>query len=204
MEHPVKRVESSPLPVANVIYSPPSQVLFIENGQSSGVGETIAGSLVVFYDKDADDARTRVVAIRIDWAEWVLKPFVDSILKRHGVEPESSPELDNRMIRRFRKATMPGIADPVQVEVEPVPLPNVAYNPQSQVLLIESGEPSAGREEMARGVLVFYDKDTDDARTTAVAIRIDSAEWVLKPFVDAILVKHGIKAGQQAVEPTTT
>ena len=152
-----------------------------------------------FYDKDADDARTRVVAIRIDWAEWVLKPFVDSILKRHGVEPESSPELDNRMIRRFRKATIPGIADPVEIEMEPVPLPNVAYNPQSQVLLIESGEPNAGREEMARGVLVFYDKDTDDARTTAVAIRIDSAEWVLKPFVDAILAKHGITPGQRTV-----
>ena len=199
MGNAVTRTDSLPLPTANVIYSPPNEVLFIENGQSSEVGETIAGSLVVFYDKNADDARTRVVAIRIDWAEWVLKPFVDSILKRHGVEPESSPELDNRMIRRFRKATIPGIADPVQVEVEPVPLPNVAYNPQSQVLLIESGEPSAGREEMARGVLVFYDKDTDDARTTAVAIRIDSAEWVLKPFVDAILAKHGITPGQRTV-----
>lgn len=199
MGNAVTRTNSLPLPTANVIYSPPNEVLFIENGQSSGVGETIAGSLVVFYDKDADDARTRVIAIRIDWAEWVLKPFVDPILKRHGVEPESSPELDNRMIRRFRKATIPGIADPVQVEVEPVPLPNVAYNPQSQVLLIESGEPSAGREEMARGVLVFYDKDTDDARTTAVAIRIDSAEWVLKPFVDAILAKHGITPGQRTV-----
>ncbi len=199
MGNAVTRTDSLPLPRANVIYSPPNEVLFIENGQSSEVGETIAGSLVVFYDKDADDARTRVVAIRIDWAEWVLKPFVDSILKRHGVEPESSPELDHRMIRRFRKATIPGIADPVQVEVEPVPLPNVAYNPQSQVLLIESGEPSAGREEMARGVLVLYDKDTDYARTTAVAIRIDSAEWVLKPFVDAILAKHGITPGQRTV-----
>ena len=199
MGNAVTRTNSLPLPTANVIYSPPNEVLFIENGQSSGVGETIAGSLVVFYDKDADDARTRVVAIRIDWAEWVLKPFVDSILKRHGVEPESSPELDNRMIRRFRKATIPGIADPVEIEMEPVPLPNVAYNPQSQVLLIESGEPSAGREEMARGVLVFYDKDRDDARTTAVAIRIDSAERVLKPFVDAILTKHGITPGQRTV-----
>ena len=199
MGNAVTRTNSLPLPTANVIYSPPNEVLFIENGQSSEVGETIAGSLVVFYDKNADDARTRVVAIRIDWAEWVLKPFVDSILKRHGVEPESSPEFDNRMIRRFRKATIPGIADPVEIEMEPVPLPNVAYNPQSQVLLIESGEPSAGREEMGRGVLVFYDKDTDDARTTAVAIRIDSAEWVLKPFVDAILAKHGITPGQRTV-----
>lgn len=193
MGHPVKRTGSLPLPKANVIYSSPNQVLFLENGEPGVVGETIAGSLVVFYDKDADDARTRVVAIRIDWAEWVLKPFVDTVLIGHGLEPESSSELDNRMIRRFRKTTIPGIADPVEVEMEPVPLPNVAYNPQSQVLLIESGEPSAGEGKMAREVLVFYDKDTDDARTTAVAIRIDRAEWVLKPFVDAVLAKHGIK-----------
>ena len=199
MGHPVKRTDSPPLPTANVIYSSPNEVLFIENGEPSVVGETIAGSLVVFYDKDADDARTRVVAIRIDWAEWVLKPFVDAVLTGHGVEPESAPDLDNRMIRRFRKTTIPGIADPVEIEMEPVPLPNVAYNPQSQVLLIESGEPSAGSAEMARGVLVSYDNDADDSRTTAVAIRIDRAEWVLKPFVDAILATHGITPGQRTV-----
>ena len=203
MGHPVKRTDSLPLPTANVIYNPPNEVLFMENGEPSVVGETIAGSLVVFYDKDAEDARTRVVAIRIDWAEWVLKPFVDTILTGHGVEPESAPELDNRMIRRFRKTTIPGIVDPVEVEMEPVPLPNVAYNPQSQVLLIESGEPSAGSAEMARGVLVFYDNDTDDARTTAVAIRIDRAEHVLKPFVDAIFAKYGIKPDQAPVGTET-
>ena len=198
MEHPVKRVELSPLPTANVIYSPPNEVLFIENGQSSAVGETIAGGLVVFYDKDSDDARCHVVAIRIDWAEWVLKPFVDAILTMHGVTPELAPKLNDRVIRRFRTAPIGNLPGPV--ELEPEPLPNVAYNPQSQVMLIESGEPSAGEEAMARGILVFYDKDADDARTTAVAIRIDRAEWVLKPFVDAILAKHGIKSEQQQAE----
>jgi hypothetical protein len=203
MGHPVKRTDSLPLPTANVIYSPPNEVLFIENGEPSVVSDTIAEQVVAFYDRDADDARTRVVAIRIDWAEWVLKPFVYAVLTRNGVEPESDPELENRMIRRIRKTTAPGKANPVEVEMEPVYLPNVAYNPQSQVLLIESGEPCAGGEEIARGVLVFYDKDADDARTTAVAIRIDDAERVLKPFVDAILAKYGIQPDQQPVANET-
>ena len=168
MGHPVKRTDLLPLPSANVIYSPPNEVLFIENGEPSVASDTIAEQVVAFYDKDADDARTRVVAIRIDWAEWVLKPFVDAILTRHAVAPESSPELDDRMIRRFRKTSVPGQASPVEVEMEPAYLPKVTYNPQSQVLLIESGEPGAGEEKMARDVLVFYDKDADDVRTMAV------------------------------------
>ncbi len=194
MGHPVKRTDLLSLSTANVIYSSPNEVLFIENGEPSVVSDTIAEQVVAFYDKDSDDARTRVVAIRIDWAEWVLKPFVYAVLTRYGIEPESDPDLDNRMIRRFRKTTVPGKANPVEVEMEPVYLPNVSYNPQSQVLLIESGEPHVGGEEIAQGVLVFYDKDDDDARTTAVAVRIDDAERVLKPFVGAILARHGIKA----------
>ena len=201
MEHPVKRVELSPLPVANVIYSPPHQVLFIENGQSSEVGETVAGSLVVFYDKDADDVRCHVVAIRIDRAEWVLKPFVDAILTKHGAEAEPAPELDDRVIRRFRTMSVPSSANPI--ELEPEYLPSVTYNPQSHALLIENGEPGVVSETIALDVVIFYDKDVDNARTSAVAIRIDSAERVLKPFVDAVLAKHGVTPDQRAAVKET-
>ncbi len=201
MEHPVKRAELSPLPAANVVYSPPHQVLLIENGQPSEVGETIAGSLVVFYDKDTDDARCHVVAIRIDRAEWVLKPFVDAILTKNGIEPETAPELDDRVIRRFRTMPVPGLPSPV--ELEPDPLPGVVYSPQDRVLLIENGQSSAVSEEMAREVVIFYDKDVDDARTSAVAIRIESADSLLKPFVDAILVKYGIQPDQQPAAQET-
>ena len=200
MEHPVKRVELSPLPVANVIYSPPYEVLFIDNGQPSAVGETIAGGLVVFYDKDADDARCHVVAIRIDWAEWVLKPFVDAILSKRGVTPEPAPELDNRVIRRFRTAPIGNLPGPV--ELEPEPLPDVTYTPSSGALLIENGEPSTVGETIAKDIAVFYDKDVEDSWSSAVAIRIDRAEWVLKPFVDAILAKHGITPGPRTVAET--
>ena len=46
---------------------------------------------------------------------------------------------------------------------------------------------------MAENIIVHYDKDEPDEECSAVAIRIDSAEYVLKPFVDAILAKYGVE-----------
>ena len=47
---------------------------------------------------------------------------------------------------------------------------------------------------MAKDIHILYDKDDDHAPSwSAVAIRIDCAEVVLKPFVDAILAKYGVK-----------
>ena len=88
MEYPVKRIELPPLAKANVFYEPEYQVLFIENGESSEVGEEMAKNILVLYDKDLDDAPTSAVAIRIDRAEVVLKPFVDAILAKYGIKPE--------------------------------------------------------------------------------------------------------------------
>ena len=187
--------------MGNVVYSPPNQVLFIENGQQSAAGDTIAGNLVVFYDQDADDEHNRVVAIRIDSAEWTLKPFVDAILTKHGGVPELNPELANRVIKRSRTVPISGPAS--LVNLEPEPLPTVVYSPHSQVLSIENGTPSEVGEEMTAQVVVFYDKDVDDAHASAVAIRIDCAEYVLKPFVDAILAKYGIQPDQQPVANET-
>ena len=78
------------------------------------------------------------------------------------------------------------------IELEPLPNAKVIYEPEYQVLYIANGQPDAVGEEMARDVLVLYDKDVDDAPTSAVAIRIDCAEVVLKPFADAILAKYGV------------
>lgn len=71
-------------PPAIVEYSPEGQVLIIETGQKSEVGEDIAENIIVHYEKD-DDAFSSVVAIRIDSAEHVLKPFVDAILAKYGL-----------------------------------------------------------------------------------------------------------------------
>ena len=92
MEHPVKGVELPPLPRANVIYEPECQVLYIENGQPSEVGEEMAKGVLVLYDKDIDDAPTSAVAFRIDRAETVLKPFVDAILDKYGIKPREDKQ----------------------------------------------------------------------------------------------------------------
>ena len=54
---------------------------------------------------------------------------------------------------------------------------------------------------MAEDILVYYDKDDEAA---AVALCIDRAEQVLKPFVDAILAKYGVKAEQLQVGSEAT
>ena len=77
-----------------------------------------------------------------------------------------------------------------QTELEPLAQARVFYNPETQVLIIENGKGSEVAEEMAQDVVVFYDKDCDTAPTSAVAVRIDCAEHVLRPFIDAVLAKQ--------------
>ena len=80
---------------------------------------------------------------------------------------------------------------------ESQPPAQVDYNPEYQVLLIETGQVSEVGEEIAEYIVVHYDKDDDHAPSSAVAIRIDCAEHVLKPFVDAILAKYGVQREQE-------
>ena len=77
-----------------------------------------------------------------------------------------------------------------RIEWEPLPKATVVYVPETGTLYIENGQLREDAEEMADGVLVYYDKH-DEA--SAVALCIEPAEIVLKPFVDAILVKYGVK-----------
>ena len=76
----------------------------------------------------------------------------------------------------------------------------VEYYPDWQILLIETGQKSVAGEEFASDIIVRYDKDRPDERCSAVAIRIDSAERVLEPFVDAILKKHGVEPEEEAAK----
>ena len=87
---------------------------------------------------------------------------------------------------------------PVKYPIWESPAPAlVEYLPEAQILLIENGQKSAAGEEMSENIIVHYDKDEPDAPSSAVAIRIDCAESVLKPFVDAILAKYCIQRGPE-------
>lgn len=91
MEKSVKWPVRESKPPALVEYYPAGQILLIENGQRSAAGEEMAEDVIVHYDKDEDNAPASVVAIRIDRAEHVLKPFVEAILAKYGVKREPEP-----------------------------------------------------------------------------------------------------------------
>ena len=74
---------SEPDPV--VRYFPETQSLWIDSGKELGEGETIAKGVVVFYNKGDD---TLAEGVRIEFAEHVLKPFVDAIVAKYGTNPE--------------------------------------------------------------------------------------------------------------------
>ena len=87
-----KRVKHTPKdfePEPMVKYFPETQSLWIDTGKSLGEGETIANGVVVFYDKEDD---TLAEGVRIEFAEHVLKPFVDAIIAKYGAMPEPVTE----------------------------------------------------------------------------------------------------------------
>ena len=79
--HPQKVSEPEPV----VRYFPETQSLWIESGKQLGEGETIASGVVVFYNKEDD---TLAEGVRIEFAEHVLKPFVDAIIAKYGAKPK--------------------------------------------------------------------------------------------------------------------
>ena len=90
MGNPVGQTDWTPAQPAQVEYIPQSQVLLIENGQNSAVGDDFAEHIVVHYDNDDVTAPASLTAIRIDHAEYVLKPFVDAILAKYGVSLDTT------------------------------------------------------------------------------------------------------------------
>ena len=77
----------APLAEANVVYYPELAALHIQNGKPFREGEEIARGVTVFYDLENE---REVVAVHIDAAEAVLRPFVDAILARHGASPPAA------------------------------------------------------------------------------------------------------------------
>ena len=189
MGHSVKHIERSHSPKAKVFYEPDHQVLVVENGESSEVGEEMARGIHIMYNKDVDNAPPSAVTILIDGTESVLKPFVDAILYKYDISHD--PELPYRPKKGYRETAISQVSGEEWVSA---PHSEASYDASSQTLLIDNGEACEVSKEMARDVHVLFGKDYGGgARLASVAIRIDRAETVLKPFVDAILAKHGIK-----------
>jgi uncharacterized protein YuzE len=65
----------------------------------------------------------------------------------------------------------------------------VKYYPDTDTLCITNGKPLGEGDDVCKDVVAFFDKENP---SEVVGLTIECAEWVLKPFVDAILAKHGI------------
>ena len=79
----------------SVQYHPDTQTLHIENGLPLTEGEDIAEGITVFYAvTQGDQGICEVSGITIDFAEHLLKPFVDAILAKYGVNPQQPAHAD--------------------------------------------------------------------------------------------------------------
>ena len=64
--------------------------------------------------------------------------------------------------------------------------------PGNRTLYVDRGKPFGEGETIAKNLVVFFDQDNENE---VIGIMIEHAETVLKPFVDAILAKHGVSRG---------
>ena len=62
------------------------------------------------------------------------------------------------------------------------------YAPETRTLSIQNGQRVKDGEEIAKGVTAFY-----DAEGSLVAIDLESAELLLKPFLDALQPKRSVR-----------
>lgn len=72
-----------------VLYYPDTQTLVIENGERRAEGEHVAKGVTVFYAaNEGEEIDHDVSGITIENAEMTLKPFVDALLAKYGVQPK--------------------------------------------------------------------------------------------------------------------
>jgi uncharacterized protein YuzE len=67
--------------------------------------------------------------------------------------------------------------------------PVVKYYPDTETLCITNGRPIGEGDDVCKDVVAFFDKENP---SEVVGLTIECAEAVLKPFVEAILAKHGV------------
>ena len=67
--------------------------------------------------------------------------------------------------------------------------PAVKYYADTETLCITNGRPMGEGDDVCKDVVVFFDRENP---SEAVGLTIECAEEVLKPFVEAILSKHGL------------
>ena len=83
-----------PLPPIQVEYWPDTQTLHIHNGLGTSDGETVSEGLTGFYDAEGN------LAGFLLWcdAETLLKPFLDAVLKKRGIDIDEQDSLSSELL----------------------------------------------------------------------------------------------------------
>lgn len=167
------------LPEVVVFYSPRTKTLGIEAGSSvpAYTGETVANFMIARYDND-----NKLLSLDIDGAESALEPLIDAVLRQDG-KPTGT------LVKRsacFVDPDPKNWGGPLEDVV-------VFYTPETQALRIQAGDPvSVHRSEaVARGMTAHY-----NAEGTLVAVDLEPAELLLKPFLDAVRTRQQAKAAR--------
>ena len=174
----VKHEGPEPVLEIVVLYSPDDDILGIQAGTPVRIheSESIANVMVAHYDKNDS-----LVAIDlIDCAEEALKPLLDSAPQKDG---ENSVTLSTSIAAWSNTEDFFGALPEVVV----------FYTPKTQALRIQAGDHVHihKSETVANGMVAHY----NDNRSL-VALDLEAADVVLKPFIEAVLRKEQEKAAQ--------
>ena len=174
-------VELQELPEVSLLYSPELRYLSIDSGVNAlgrmHEGETIANHLVAHYDKN-----NHLVSLDVDNAVTALEPLVEAALRPNGKKT-------GRVSKRsacFLNTPNSWIGSMKDVVV--------FYAPETQALRIQAGDPVSVHqsEAVARGMTAHYNADG-----SLVAVDVQPAELLLKPFLDAVRSRENEKAARQ-------
>jgi uncharacterized protein YuzE len=94
--------ELEPLPGVVVVYTPETRTLSIQAGPSVRVkdGEEVAKDLTAFYDSEGS-----LVAIDLESAELLLKPFLEAVLSKERESFQEAPRQPRPRGRRSARTS---------------------------------------------------------------------------------------------------
>ena len=170
------RDPTEPLPEVVVFYTPQVKYLSIQAGSPVRIheSESTANYMVAHYDKG-----NRLVALDLDGAENALEPLIEAA--RHP--DETQPGTITKKSSIFLNSG-PNSGDPVEDVF-------VFYTPETQKLRIQANDPVIihTSQPAAQGMTAHYNENG-----SLVALDLENAQLLLKPFLDAALNREKEKA----------
>ena len=168
-----------PLPEVVVLFHPKDPLLGIQAGSPVRISEseTIANNIVAHYNHE-----NSLVALDVDGAERALEPLINAARRPARYKRNSAISKRSACFLDTPNSWIGSMEDVV-----------VFYTPETQALRIQAGDPVSVHqsEAVARGMTAHYDADG-----SLVAVDLQDAEALLKPFLDAVRSREKEKAAQ--------